>query len=146
MTGSRHRSQQRRCNAERHGFSLWPGYCEVHGIGSSIRKGMKPMKKTLDRHSKTCKSLKLGGWMRLFRQCMSEESITTLAIERGDPPAAATLHIRRALAVFASSKKKKKRTTHVGCSVLPNGGWWLSDRVEIFVPLDKIVDKVALAS
>ena len=70
--------------------------------------------------------LRLGGWVRAFRQCLFSEVLETLDVKEGFASAEAALYRRRAVSMFAGVGPRK-RLVQTLMAALPNGDWRLRD-------------------
>ena len=118
--------------------------CEVHMSTSCQSKALQLMDGAVTKYIRTALSLRLGGWMRLFRRCMVKEIFETLEILEGAPSAEVALHRRRAVAMFTKSRPDQRKNAAI-LSCLPNGDWRLGDRVQVFVPPGKPWNKLSVA-
>ena len=118
--------------------------CEVHMSTACQSKGLKLMDGAVTKYIRTALSLRLGGWMRVFRKCMLQEIFSSLQVLEGEPSPEAQLYRRRAMCMFMRSRpEQRKHATILSC--LPNGDWTLHDRVQVFVPPGRIWDKLSVS-
>lgn len=93
-------------SAERIVMSTRPGWrslriaCEIHNNTGSLSKALKLMDPALSGIIRLACSLRLGGWMKLFRQALFEEIFSSLVFREVSVPREAVLFRKRALAIF----------------------------------------------
>ena len=110
---------------------------------SAQGKGLQLMDDMVGKLIRTGLSLRLGGWMRIFRRCLLQEVIATLEVLEGAPSAEAILQRRRAMCMFMRAGAQRKHRAMLAC--LPNGNWALGDRVQVFVRPGTPWNRVAVA-
>ena len=118
--------------------------CEVHMSTACQGKGLQLMDGAVTKYIRTALSLRLGGWMRLFRRCMLREVFLTLEVLEGVPSPEVQLYRRRAMCMFMRSRKEQRKHAAM-LSCLPNGDWRLYDRMQVFVPPGKEWDKMSVS-
>lgn len=107
--------------------------CEVHMSTSCQSKGLRLMDNMVGRLIRTALSMRLGGWMRLFRKCLLQEIVATVEVLEGVSTADAALYRNRAALMFLKDGIGSRKIRAV-LSALPNGDWRKDDRVQVFVP------------
>ena len=118
--------------------------CEIHMSTGASGKGLSLMDHIVTTLIRTALSLRLGGWMRVFRRCMLEEVFATLEVLEGAPLAEATAHRRKAMGMFLKvGGHSRKQRAILAC--LPNGDWRLTDRVQVFVPPNTEWDRLTIS-
>ena len=71
-------------------------------------------------------------YMHRWQRCLATEIEASLQVREGPPPLSAMRHRARMLHLFAGEGAIGV-LRWLMMSVLPNGRWWLTDRVEVFV-------------
>ena len=89
--------------------------CEVHMSTSCQSKGLLLMDDVVAKLIRTGLSLRLGGWMRIFRRCMLQEIIATLEVLEGEPSAAAAQQRQRAMCMFMEAGARRKHRAILAC-------------------------------
>ena len=111
---------------------------------STQSKGLMLMDNIVSKLIRTSLSMRLGGWMRIFRNCMLQEIFATLEVLEGRPTDEATLYRKRATGMFLKAGKVARKNK-ANMSVLPNVDWTLSDRVQVYVQPGAIWNRLYVA-
>ena len=106
--------------------------CEIHMSTASQAKGLLLVDRAIAGTIRLALSLRLGGWMRIFRQCMLEEILETLDIQEGSCSEDAAAHRKACLMVFLGAGSRRRQMQGI-LSCLPNGDWRLTDRVQVYL-------------
>ena len=107
-------------------------------------KGLLLQDNVVSKLIRTALSLRLGGWMRMFRRCMLVEIFTTLEVLEGEASAQAKQHRRMAMHMFSKIGATSRQTKAI-LACLPNGDWTLHDRVQVYVRPGAAWDRLSLA-
>ena len=131
----------RHCRPEWHKL-FFP--CEIHMSTAAQGKGLRLLDNIVTKLIRTALSLRLGGWMRVFRKCMLQEIIGTLEVLEGAPSPQVLLHRRKVMCMcMKAGAVSRKNRAILAC--LPNGDWTLSDRIQIFVKPGQEWNRVAIS-
>ena len=105
--------------------------CDAHCTALVYGKTLAPLDPQVTGAMRIALSLRTGGSMTLFRQCLRDEIASRLRILQGTPPRDAIAYEKRALMVFAShgAGTTTRRALHAMC---PNVDW-RSSEVEFYV-------------
>jgi hypothetical protein len=118
--------------------------CEVHMNVASQSKALQLVAPGVSGMIRLALSLKLGGWMRVFRRCICQEVAASLEVLHGTSTDAASTFRRRAVQMFVGVGSRKRRIVQAILSMLPNGDWQLEDRVQVYRPPDCSLDRPSL--
>ena len=134
-----------RClKAARRDWSFLHTACEIHMSTEAQRQALGLMDDAVSGMIRTAVSLRLGGWMRIFRECLAAEVLDTLDVQQGEAPPEAKAHRLAATTVFCGAGTRR-RVVQAIMSWLPNGDWRLRDIVQVFVQPGSAFSRVAIA-
>ena len=114
--------------------------CEVHMNAGALAKALLLVDSAISGCIRLALSLRVGGWMRVFRQALLTEVSETLEIKFGQSSDAEKRYRRIALTIFTGGRKRRRLVQSI-MHVLPNGNWLLRDVVEVYVPEGSLVDR-----
>lgn len=106
--------------------------CEIHKSVSAGSKGLLRVSDTISGLIHLAVSLRLGGWMTLFRKCLTAEIEETMVIREGAPPQHAIMRKKLAVSIFLGCGPRRRVIQSI-LSMLPNGDWLKNDVVEIYL-------------
>ena len=109
--------------------------CEIHKSTASQAKGLLFLDSAIGGAIRLALSLRLGGWMRVFRQCLFLEVVETIDIQFGRCTDGARRYRAACLWTFLGAGRRRRRLQSI-LECLPNGDWRLADRVQVFLPPD----------
>ena len=104
---------------------------DTHRTALVYGKTLAPLDPQVTGAVRIALSLRTGGSMTLFRQCLRDEIASRLRILQGTPPRDATAYKKRSLMVFASHGAGTT-TRRALLALCPNGDW-RSFEVEFYV-------------
>ena len=141
--GSPNLAAERMILQSREGWHLLFFPCEIHMSTGAQSKGLLLMDDMVSKLIRTSLSLRLGGWMRIFRRCLLQEIFSTLEVLEGRCSDSAALYRKRAICMFLKAGKTRKHAALL--SALPNGDWTSQDKVQVFVRPGVAWDRVAMS-
>lgn len=129
----------------RHGWQRLSIACEIHKSTACQAKAFQLMPEAVTGFVRFSLSLRLGGWMKLFRKCLRQEVLETLVVREGRSSSAAAEYRRKAVSAFMSVGEAR-RHRHAIIAMLPNGNWLNHEVVEVFVADGSTWQKEEVAS
>lgn len=106
--------------------------CEVHMSTGAVAKSLLLTDTEVQSAIRLALSLRLGGWMRLFRKALRAEVDATLEIRPGHCSEEAAFHRRVACTMFTGAGARRRLIQSL-LHALPNGDWRDHGVVEVFV-------------